>query len=298
MGTVSRLSERASIDTHPPRIDQVESLMRRLTGADEINATGQACDHHLRSGGGRTRALLALDVGRCLGLKPKHCVAVAAAVELLHNASLIHDDIQDRSATRRDQPALWCAFGTEVALIIGDLFLSASYAALQPIVADSADPARLLGHVHRATHRTIRGQNDELTTPFEHCSVLRYERIVGGKSGPLLALPVELALIASNRTHPLECVEAGMQRLATAYQILDDLEDVDADLGFEASGQACLNIVGVLRQGNVDDPKSRALELARLRLEEAARLFSHLPASCVDVLNRLIARLAARLDYR
>ncbi|WP_376692356.1 polyprenyl synthetase family protein [Wenzhouxiangella sp. EGI_FJ10409] len=298
MGTVSRLPAQASLDATLPQIDDVESLMRQLTGADETSVTGQACDHHLVSGGGRTRAQLALSVGQCLSLNQRHCVAIAAAAELIHNASLIHDDIQDRSPIRRGRAALWQAFGPDVALVIGDLFLSASYAALQPLLADSADSALLVARVHQAIHRTIRGQNQELTLSTQHCSLPRYETIVGGKSGPLLSLPVELVLIATDLATLVPNVEAGMKKLATTYQILDDLEDVGTDLASKDAEQHCLNIIGQLRIQQVSDPHEQARELAKLRLEEARQRFSVLPQGCQNVLDGLIERLAAKLERR
>jgi len=125
---------------------QVERLMLGLvrvaagTGVSAGEpATLRAARYHLEAGGQRVRARLALHACEALGVVGDQAVRLAACVELLHNASLVHDDLQDKEKLRRGLPTVCAAFGPDVALCTGDLLLSAAYGAL----ADLPDPAPL-----------------------------------------------------------------------------------------------------------------------------------------------------------
>lgn len=106
-------------------LDAVEHFMLRCIGlhSETSNALQDALTNHFQAGGGRTRARLGLKAADALLLAPRTAIALAAAAELLHNASLIHDDLQDRSATRRGAPALWVSCSEETAICAGDLLI-------------------------------------------------------------------------------------------------------------------------------------------------------------------------------
>jgi len=229
-------------------------------------------------------------MGQALALDTRQSVALATAAELLHNASLIHDDIQDASPERRARPSLWRTFGAEIALTVGDLFISAAYAALSE---PNLEPRRgLIDCMHRATRRTIRGQNQELSNSRHQLPLPQYERIVSAKSGPLLSLPAELVLLAAGHDDLLDCLREGMAHVATTYQILDDLEDVEVDrAGSESDQRPCLNVVVLLETQNATRPREEAVALARLRLDEASAQFDKLPSRCSRSLRPLIERL-------
>ena len=78
-----------------------------------------------QTGGGRVRAKLGLEAAEILNLDDPGRLACACGPELLHNASLVHDDLQDRDETRRGHPAVWRRFGPAAAISIGDLMISA-----------------------------------------------------------------------------------------------------------------------------------------------------------------------------
>ena len=100
-----------------------------------------------------------LDASFALGLPKRDATAIATACELLHNASLIHDDLQDQDAERRGQPAVWAKFGPDVAICAGDLLLSAAYAALAAL-GETAAP--VIAHMHTRVAITIQGQSEDL----------------------------------------------------------------------------------------------------------------------------------------
>ncbi|MBC7477313.1 MAG: polyprenyl synthetase family protein [Pseudorhodobacter sp.] len=217
----------------PTLMADVEAEIDRLVFCDQSLVT-DATRYHLSAGGARVRAQLGLDAAVVLNLSRTASLACAAAPELLHNASLVHDDLQDGDALRRAKPAVWKKFGRAVALSTGDLLISAAYAAL----AAHPHPGAALRAMHEAIAITIRGQTQG--DHDGHPSPDAYAAIAADKSGPLLALPVRLALIAANAPGEEAALRAG-RGLALAYQTLDDLADRHADRA-RGSTNICLSL--------------------------------------------------------
>lgn len=240
--------------------DEIETRMRDLLGSGPV---AQASRYHLDKGGGRTRATLALDAAKALGLEHDVAVCCASAVELLHNASLVHDDLQEGDETRRGQPAVWRKFGSTAAICVGDLMISAAFASL----ARHPQPAHALVMMHEAIATTARGQADDLGTLPR--SLDSYRNLVMAKTGPLLALPVRLALSAADVPGDSLATDVG-HSLAVAYQALDDLSDYQADRAagrtnlctlFEATGHAPQR-AGMLARAKADHALKQTRALA------------------------------------
>jgi geranylgeranyl pyrophosphate synthase len=193
-----------------------------------------AARYHFSAGGSRVRAQLGLAAAAALQLSPQASLACAIAPELLHNASLVHDDLQDGDTMRRKQPAVWSHFSKDIAISTGDLLISAAYVAL----AQHPQPAAALQALHDAIAFTIDGQTQDCRSKTP--SPERYEIIAANKSGPLLALPIRLALIAADAPGQDTAVQAG-HALAIAYQTLDDIDDRSADLANDATN-ICLSL--------------------------------------------------------
>ena len=94
----------------------VESRMIDLAGDRARDPGARMVREHLDTGGKRLRARLAIAACQALGGRAEDAIDWAAAVELLHNASLVHDDIQDGDRTRRGKPALWARYGPAQAI--------------------------------------------------------------------------------------------------------------------------------------------------------------------------------------
>ncbi len=269
--------------------------MRDAAGlsASDAGVVQQAIAHHLESGGGRTRARIAIGTGNALMLQADDTVAIAAASELLHNASLIHDDLQDKSSNRRGSDAVWSRFGANVAICAGDLLVSAAYGVLASR-ADASRVAELSLVMHEATSRVINGQAEDLAAQSKGIeNIESYKSIARGKSGPLLSLPVELALTAAGFPDYVPMAREATEQLAVAYQIADDLEDEYADS--RAAGNGCLNAVIVLRKGGCADPREAARTQATRALREAIRYSTFLPQESGEPLLRCIEAVKAKL---
>ena len=257
----------------------VERLMSELTTFSNGEASRAASDH-LESGGKRVRARLALNASTSLGLSPIKSIAIAAACELIHNAPLIHDDIHDKSETRRGKAATWARFGSGTAICAGDLLISAAYAAIAR--TQSASMPQLLTQTHRRVAEVISGQcEDLLAQSTDSLSLDLYETIAKSKSAPLLALPVELALIEAGHQQASEQVGYAADAFALAYQIADDIEDISNDI---IQGQP--NIISVL--GGQDASSSQGEQARQIAVENyrlAARLADQLPRGSGSLLS-------------
>jgi geranylgeranyl pyrophosphate synthase len=211
----------------------VDAELDRLLTLNPSQVT-EAARYHFSAGGARTRARLGLAAAAALGLSPQASLVCALAPELLHNASLIHDDLQDGDTMRRNTSAVWSKYGKDVAISAGDLLISAAYVT----VAKHPQPALALSAMHDAVSMTIYGQSQDCRT--DHPTQKDYEIIAANKSGPLIALPIRLALIAADVPGQDVATRAG-RALAIAYQTLDDIADRNADLESGATN-ICLSL--------------------------------------------------------
>lgn len=283
-------------------LDQVEKRMLELIdpSGDQDPAdrgeradTARAAAYHLSSGGQRVRARLALSSGKALGLPDADAVSIASCVELLHNASLVHDDLQDREQYRRGIETVCAAYGDHIAICTGDLLLSAAYAAL----ARFSNPrllSGLLSLVHGRTSVVISGQCAGLTpTGNAGRDMALYEKIAAEKSGALLSLPIELALAGSAKRTWIGEARRAAEHFAVGYQIVDDMEDVAEDGGFHA-----VNAVLVLRaseQGDLRRARAKAREHGLRHLDQAISLSGGLPERSGALLGELAQKLRDRL---
>jgi geranylgeranyl pyrophosphate synthase len=276
----------------------------------------EAALSHLESGGQKIRAKLALDACHRLNVDAATAIAIAACCELLHNASLVHDDLHDRDTVRRGAPTVWVTYGDDIAVCVGDLLLSAAYCALSSVSVSQRLPA-MMRVVHQRVSQAIRGQcadlmigqpkkneqqlfHSNLTNIHPHAYECDdYETVAINKSGALLSLPLELALIAAGSGFACNQAQLAANAFAIGYQINDDLEDVDVDASRKHETPT-INIVSVLANGlssekmlskygvqSTDDHHLDALNLGLKHLESVKGLCQLLPADCGYFLSQL-----------
>lgn len=264
-------------------IDAVEPVMQAGLGDGRVADLARA---HLAQGGGRVRARLALDIGEMVMLPREIAIGLAAGVELLHNASLIHDDLQDGDIERRGAPALWRVHGVALSICAGDLMISAAFDRL-----GAAGGGKAVALAHAAVAATAEGQARDLAaapgTGFDD-----FVAIAEAKCGPLLALPGRLGLAVAGLPGDAAAVRAGYA-LARGYQIADDIADRARDA---RAGR--LNACLALEAAGHDPNAARRLAVAEARtaLAEAQRHAARLPQGAGDPLAALAGRVAAKLD--
>jgi geranylgeranyl pyrophosphate synthase len=254
-----------------------------VPNASAMSDAAQAARYHLQAGGERIRGRCAIHASLALGLSEPDALCLAASAELLHNASLVHDDLQDSDGTRRGVPAVWKKFGSNVAICAGDLLLSAAYAALCGLSGSRHMPA-LISLLHERTSVAVRGQCADFMAR-QHTVVTRdaYISIAVAKSGALLSLPLELALIAAGRSNWTSQARAAAEAFATAYQIADDLSDVLTD---RESGS--MNFICILESAGCGaDSTALARKLGSEHVDKAIALLLSLPCDAGSVLAEL-----------
>jgi geranylgeranyl pyrophosphate synthase len=242
-------------DTFRHQLLVVEQLMSDAVATS--GSLGNAKTYHLSGDGKRWRPLILLAVASQLDCDIAAAQRAAAAVELLHNASLVHDDLADHDAMRRGRETVWKRFGAETALNLGDLFIAGSYHVLAEIQPPDARVARLTSLFASSTREVIAGHALELDATWAVATTLAdYLRIARGKSGVLMALPVVAALtLAGADAAVMARARLAMEWLGVAYQMQDDLHDL---YGLKPGRQAG----GDLREGRMSLPVVEFLSVA------------------------------------
>ena len=246
--------------------------------------------NHLASGGSRTRALLALAAGQSLGLPKSLSLAIASSIELLHQASLIHDDVQDQDSLRRSRAAVWIVAGTSSAICLGDELIGAAFEELAAIPYPySSELPRLIKMLSRAISVMAAGQTlDCKWSTRSQLSFEDYEQIVKQKSGPLLGLPMAMILAASGGTdYEIGRIFGGASSIGVAYQLADDLSDRAEDAGNRLNGFWVLK--ECITDGN--DPENVLRQRFEWHLRNARESFESLPPFCIEAFDTLISAL-------
>jgi geranylgeranyl pyrophosphate synthase len=204
----------------------VEDALRPLFGG--AGPLDEAVRHVLFADAKRVRASLALIATEAAGGSAGAALPVAVAFELLHTASLVHDDIMDDAQMRRGRPCVHRAFGTDIALTAGDALIFEAYRqALALAGSFGPDRAQEVLHIFSAcAAETCRGQALDLTFPADAGTVRQYLRVVRRKTGSMIAAPLESGAVLG-RGDPSwpPCFRRAGQALGTAFQIVDDAID-------------------------------------------------------------------------
>lgn len=250
----------------PPRRDNLALVEQTLTDATRApGRLGQAAAYLIERPGKRVRARLAIDLADSLQIPPEQGIALAAAVELLHNASLVLDDVQDNDEMRRGRASIWRTFGRSQAINLGTF-----------LIAQSTALAARLPEISPLFAATLReataGQSAELDFQTATPSLPAYEKMAEAKTGALFALPAQsVATLARLPDDLAATIGSSFARLGAAYQIQDDLADA---FGLKGRARAGLD----LREGKANSlvlfhlalrPDDRSALLAFLRDQSA-----------------------------
>ncbi|MCE2526386.1 MAG: polyprenyl synthetase family protein [Actinomycetia bacterium] len=175
------------------------------------------------------RPALALLSAEAVGAGPEVALPGAVAVELIHNFSLIHDDIVDDDAQRRHRPTMWKVFGVGDAIIVGDALMGL---ALEVLLGEQT-PARAAAaaDLTRATMEMITGQNMDMSFELrDNVDVQECWEMVSLKTGALLAHASAVgAILAEAPTETVEALRSFGMQLGLGFQALDDLLGIWGD---------------------------------------------------------------------
>jgi geranylgeranyl diphosphate synthase type I len=212
---------------------EVEQAMHRVAAGRFLERAGVMVQEHLQAGGKRVRARMALAAAEALGQSRASAIPWAAAVETLHNATLVHDDIQDGDVLRRGEPTLWVRHGLPQALNAGDLMLMMPMLLVAELQAPEAVRWHLALAIAARSAATVRGQAQELALgPSMKIDWRSWYAAAEGKTGQLLALPVEgAALLAGRSPEIARALGDELIHIGVMFQLQDDVRDLYGDKG-------------------------------------------------------------------
>jgi len=205
------------------RRSMIEDRLAEVLDRVEPDRLEERLEHVALSGGKRVRPTVTLLACETIGGDPGDAVDFAVGVELVHNASLVVDDIIDESAVRRSTESAWAAFGHGGAVVASDGLMGEAFACFSP------DP-RAMERAADAIVELGEGEATELVAIPEDEAA--YMDLAGRKTGALFRAAAELGGIAGGAdADAVDALGRYAERVGVAFQIRDDVLDAVADAG-------------------------------------------------------------------
>ena len=275
-------------------MQQVNAVIRRRLSSD-VAMINQIAHYIIEAGGKRIRPMLVLLFSSALGFNGKDRFELAATVEFIHTATLLHDDVVDESALRRGRQTANALFGNAASVLVGDFVYSRAF---QMMV--SVNSMRVLEVLSDATNVIAEGEVLQLMNMHDpDLAVEEYLRVIRFKTAKLFEASARLGAVLAGADRLVEesCAAYG-RSLGTAFQLIDDLLDYEG-----ATAQLGKNVGDDLREGKPTLPLLIAMErgtpkqrdLIRHAIEhgEVARL-----SEVVEIVRQTGALEATRLAAR
>jgi octaprenyl-diphosphate synthase len=244
----------------------VDAVIRERLSSD-VALVNTVADYIIGAGGKRLRPAVVLLVARALGYRGTAHVLLAAVVEFIHTATLLHDDVVDESDLRRGRPTANARFGNAASVLVGDFVYSRSFQMM--VDAGSMRVMRILAD---ATNRIAEGEVLQLLNVHDpSVDEERYFSVVERKTATLFEAGARIAAVLAEADHATEesCAEYGAS-LGRAFQIVDDMldysghaEDIGKRLGDDLrEGKVTLPLIHALRSAA---PEQRELVVRAVR---------------------------------
>ena len=241
------------------------TIRERLSS--EVVLINQVGGYIINSGGKRLRPVLALLCARALGYEGRQHINVAALVEFIHTATLLHDDVVDASELRRGKETANALWGNEASVLVGDFLYTRAFQMMVDV-----DSMRVMSILAEATNIISEGEvlqllncHDADTTEQRYLDVIRY------KTAKLFEAAARLSAILAGHDETVEQAMAAYgMHLGTAFQLVDDVLDysgatgeIGKNIGDDlAEGKPTLPLIHAMRTGNAEQAAAvrRAIE--------------------------------------
>jgi heptaprenyl diphosphate synthase len=258
-------------------LTQVEELLIESIDT-EIPILDQAATHLIKAGGKRLRPAFVLLAAKLFAEDVEPVIPLATALELVHMASLVHDDVIDNSELRRGQPTVKNKWGNRVALYTGNYVLAKSLL----LVAEYQN-REILDVLAEASMRICEGEIKQMRSCFNIEQGLKdYLRRIERKTALLMSVSCQLgAMVSHAQADEVQALKTYGYYLGMAFQVTDDILD------FVASEEMLGKPVGSdIRQGVITLPAIYALRHGNLR-ERLGQLLSS-PEACVNQAEEIV----------
>jgi octaprenyl-diphosphate synthase len=234
-----------------PDMHEVDGVIQRRLASDVV-LINQIAHYIISAGGKRIRPMLVLLFSSALGFAGRERFELAATVEFIHTATLLHDDVVDESALRRGRQTANALFGNAASVLVGDFVYSRAF---QMMV--SVNSLRVLDILADATNVIAEGEVLQLMNMHDaDLSVDDYLRVIRFKTAKLFEASARLGAVLAGAEERVEesCAAYG-RSVGTAFQLIDDLLDYEG-----ATAQLGKNVGDDLREGKPTLPLLLAME--------------------------------------
>ena len=252
---MSLLSTLAPIAEDLARID---ALIRRRLDSD-VALVRQVAEYLIASGGKRLRPALLLLACGALGYKDRKSsgngsearLMLAAVIEFIHTATLLHDDVVDASDLRRGRTTANAAFGNAPAVLVGDFLYSRAF----QMMVEVSD-MRVMQVLAEATNTIAAGEVMQLMGSHDpEVDEARYLEVIRRKTAKLFEAAAQLAAVLSRQDKFEQRLAEYGRHVGTAFQVVDDVLDYNGDIGKSlgddlAEGKATLPLIYTMRCGS------------------------------------------------
>jgi octaprenyl-diphosphate synthase len=224
-GLDSAVAFKQTFELINPHLYSVEERIRQQARAFDPAVEGYVA-YAINSGGKRLRPALALLAGGATGKITSGHVDVAVILELIHVATLVHDDIMDGAETRREQPTVNAKWGNSLSVLLGDCLFAHALR-----LSTSFSNNEICRIVSSAAAEVCTGEIIQTQRRFDlNLSLPDYYKIIEMKTAALFAAACELgAFISEAGPEIISALKTFGARLGTAYQIYDDVLDIEGD---------------------------------------------------------------------
>ncbi len=233
--TIHSIKEQSGQSLDAPSLDPMLALvagdMNRVNAVildrmqSQIPLIPELAGHLIAGGGKRMRPMLTLACARLLDYPGDRHHKLSAAVEFIHTATLLHDDVVDGSDMRRGKTAANLIFGNPAAVLVGDFLFSRSF---ELMVEDGS--LKVLKILSNASAVIAEGEVNQLTAQRQiSTSEEKYLEIIGAKTAALFAAACRIAAVVAERESEEQPLDSYGRNLGIAFQLVDDAIDYSSD---------------------------------------------------------------------
>lgn len=245
---------------------RVDALIRSRLDSD-VALVRQVAEHLVAAGGKRLRPALLLLACGALGNRSEVRLPLAAVIEFIHTATLLHDDVVDTSELRRGRSTANAAFGNAAAVLVGDFLYSRAFQMMVEI-----GNLRVMQVLAEATNTIAAGEVMQLIGSHDpQVDEARYLEVIRRKTAKLFEAAARLGAVLSEKPQFEEPLAQYGRHVGTAFQLVDDVLDYGGDLGKSlgddlAEGKPTLPLIYTMRCGSPEQAS-----LVRKAIKEGGR---------------------------
>ena len=202
----------------------VDRLIRQSLDSNVV-LIRQIAEYIIGSGGKRLRPMLVVLAARACGYRGPHHVTLAAIIEFIHTATLLHDDVVDESELRRGQESAHAVWGNAASVLVGDFLYSRSFQMMVTV-----DSMRVMDVLSNATNTIAEGEVEQLLNMHDpEVGEQRYFSVIEKKTARLFEAACRVGAVLSGRSDLEDALATFGRELGIAFQVADDVLDYTAD---------------------------------------------------------------------